>query len=102
MVISGGRCVQHSRDLGHRDMVVVTSGRPVASWGLSVKTEATPHSPPLALSLLLLPSSSSLELPCNFSSVLGARGARAEVVSSRSCRGRAHGARSEEEVAIPM
>ncbi|MQL85072.1 hypothetical protein Taro_017588 [Colocasia esculenta] len=40
-------------------------------------------------------------LPCIFSPVLRARGARAEVVSSRSCRGRGRGAWSEEEVVIP-
>ncbi|MQM22454.1 hypothetical protein Taro_055506 [Colocasia esculenta] len=97
---------------GRRDMVATPRG--VTTWSLSrranpsrlggrrFKTEVVPHSPPLALSLILLPSSSCLELPCDFSSVLGARSARAEVVPSRSCRGHARGAWSEEEVAIPM
>ncbi|MQM14690.1 hypothetical protein Taro_047624 [Colocasia esculenta] len=66
--------------------------------GRRFKTEAAPHSPPLALSLLLLPSSSPLKLPFDSSTVLRALGARVEVVSSRSCRGHARGAWSEEEV----
>ncbi|MQL98090.1 hypothetical protein Taro_030793 [Colocasia esculenta] len=39
-------------------------------------------------------------LPCDSSTVLGARGARAEVVLSRSCRGRARDAWSREEVLV--
>ncbi|MQM02274.1 hypothetical protein Taro_035044, partial [Colocasia esculenta] len=67
------------------------SGRadPLHLGGHQFKTKAAPHSPPLALSLLLLPSSTSLKLPCDFSSVLGARGARAEVRLLTSGKARA-------------
>ncbi|MQM18194.1 hypothetical protein Taro_051183 [Colocasia esculenta] len=46
------------------------------------------------------PNGSALlvELPCDFSTVLHARGDRGEVVSSPSCRGRVRGSWSEEEV----
>ncbi|MQL97415.1 hypothetical protein Taro_030106 [Colocasia esculenta] len=73
---------------------------PLCLGGRRFKTEGAPHSPPLALSLPLLPPSFPLELPCGFSPVLHARGARAKVVMSRSCRGHGRGAWSEEEVAI--
>ncbi|MQM08267.1 hypothetical protein Taro_041118 [Colocasia esculenta] len=74
---------------------------PLHLGGRQFKTDGAPHSPPLTLSLLYLPSSPPLELPCGFSPVLCARGARAEVVASHSCRGLGRGAWSEEEVVIP-
>ncbi|MQM08748.1 hypothetical protein Taro_041607 [Colocasia esculenta] len=85
------------------DVTAVMSVRTVVSSGRGrrFKTEGAPHSPPLTLSLSLLPSSPPLELPCGFPPIRRARGARAEEVSSRSCRGRARGAWSEEEVVIP-
>ncbi|MQM00400.1 hypothetical protein Taro_033130 [Colocasia esculenta] len=92
--------------------MAVATASGVATWLLSrradpsrlggrrFKTEAAPHSPPLALSLPLLPSSPPLELSYVSLPVLRARGARAEVVPSHSCRGRVRGAWNEEEVVI--
>ncbi|MQL87480.1 hypothetical protein Taro_020007 [Colocasia esculenta] len=103
-VAPGVAVVTWSRRLGasqHGRCRAGPTGRVLGVVGLKPRL---PPFPPLSLSLLLLPSSSSLELPCDSLTVLGALGAlgdRVEVVSPRSCRGRAHGTWSEEEVAIP-